>query len=66
VSKEFFPPRPASQPTIYAYQDSNPQYAGQLKVGYTTRTARERLDEGYEQQIDELVCRLCGTEALPE
>jgi hypothetical protein len=27
------------------YQDSNPQYDGQLKVGYTTRTARERLDD---------------------
>jgi hypothetical protein len=47
VSKEFFPPRPESRPTIYAYQDSNPQYGGQLKVGYTTRTARERLDDIY-------------------
>jgi hypothetical protein len=47
VSKEFFPPRPESRPTIYAYQDSNPQYDGQLKVGYTTRTARERLDDIY-------------------
>jgi hypothetical protein len=44
---EFFPARPESRPTIYAYQDSNPQYDGQLKVGYTTRTARERLDDIY-------------------
>ncbi len=36
MSKEFFPPRPDSTPTIYAYEDNNPQYAGLLKVGYTT------------------------------
>src|SRR5205085_6478973 len=47
MSNEFFPARPESRPTIYAYQDSNPQYDGQLKVGYTTRTARERLDDIY-------------------
>ena len=47
MSKEFFPPRPDSRPTIYAYQDTNPQYAGHLKVGYTTRTAKQRLDEIY-------------------
>ena len=33
MSKEFFPPRPESRPTIYAYEDTNPQYAGLLKVG---------------------------------
>ena len=47
MSKEFFPQRPASRPTIYAYEDTNPQFAGLLKVGYTTRTAGERLDEIY-------------------
>ena len=47
MANEFFPARPESRPTIYAYQDSNPQYDGQLKVGYTTRTARERLDDIY-------------------
>ena len=47
MSKEFFPQRPASHPTIYAYEDTNPQFSGLLKVGYTTRTAGERLDEIY-------------------
>ena len=47
MSKEFFPPRPASRPTIYAYEDTNPQYASLLKVGYTTRTAKERLNDIY-------------------
>ncbi|MEW6077470.1 MAG: GIY-YIG nuclease family protein [Thermodesulfobacteriota bacterium] len=47
MSNAFFPPRPASRPTIYAYEDTHPQFAGLLKVGYTTRTARERLDEIY-------------------
>ena len=36
MSKDFFPPRPESRPTIYAYEDTNPQYAGLLKVGCTT------------------------------
>ncbi len=47
MSKEFFPQRPVSRPTIYAYEDTNPQFSGLLKVGYTTRTAGERLDEIY-------------------
>lgn len=47
MSNGFFPPRPASRPTIYAYEDTNPQYVGLMKVGYTTRTVKERLDEIY-------------------
>lgn len=47
VSNQFFPPRPESSPTIYAYEDTNPQFAGLLKVGYTTRSAKQRLDEIY-------------------
>ena len=43
MSKEFFPPRPESKPTIYAYEDTNPQYAGLLKVGYTTVDAQSRV-----------------------
>ena len=35
-SRSFSPPRLESKPTIYAYADTNPQYAGLLKVGYTT------------------------------
>ncbi len=44
---EFFPPRPASRPTIYAYQDTHPQYKGMLKVGYTTKDARTRVAMQY-------------------
>lgn len=33
-AEEFFPPRPESRPTSYAYEDTNPQYGGFLKVGY--------------------------------
>jgi len=47
MSKEFFPLRPTVQPKIYAYEDTNPQYAGLLKVGYTTRDVRERVAEQY-------------------
>jgi len=47
MSNDFFPPRPEARPTIYAYEDTHPQFAGLLKVGYTTRSARERLEEIY-------------------
>ena len=47
MSKEFFPPRPVARPTIYAYNDTNPQYAGLLKVGYTTIDVRARLAQQY-------------------
>src|SRR5262245_17624404 len=47
MTKDFFPPRPESRPTIYAYEDTNPQYAGLLKVGYTTVDARSRVSKQY-------------------
>jgi len=47
MSKDFFPPRPQVQPKIYAYEDTHPQYAGLLKVGYTTKDVRERVAEQY-------------------
>jgi hypothetical protein len=47
MSKDFFPPRPKVQPKIYAYEDTNPQYVGLLKIGYTTKAVRERVAEQY-------------------
>ena len=47
MSKQFFPPRPESKPTIYAYEDTNPQFAGLLKVGYTTVDVRSRVAHQY-------------------
>lgn len=46
-SEEFFPSRPKSNPTIYAYEDTNPQYKGLLKVGYTTIDAKTRVAQQY-------------------
>jgi len=46
-AEKFFPPRPASRPTIYAYEDTNPQYTGLLKVGYTTADALSRVAQQY-------------------
>jgi len=40
---KFFPPRAESRPTIYAYADTNPQYQGLLKVGYTIVDAQSRV-----------------------
>ena len=47
MSKDFFPRRPQVQPKIYAYEDTNPQYAGLLKIGYTTKDVQERVAEQY-------------------
>ena len=47
MNNQFFPPRPESNPTIYAYKDTNPQYKGLLKIGYTARDAKTRVAEQY-------------------
>jgi len=47
MSSEFFPPRPTSRPTLYAYEDTNPQYTGLLKVGYTTVNVQGRVAQQY-------------------
>jgi len=47
-SDEFFPPRPDSEPIIYAYcEPKNRELKGLLKVGYTSRTIEERMHEHY-------------------
>lgn len=43
----FFPPRPDVEPKVYAYSDRDPEYAGLLKVGYTTRDVAARVAEQY-------------------
>ena len=46
MSKKFFPKRPESNPTIYAYELPNDNSRkGQLKVGDTNRTAKSRIKE---------------------
>jgi hypothetical protein len=47
IANNFFPPRPKSQPTIYAYEDTNPQYAVLLKIGYTTIDVKSRVAQQY-------------------
>jgi hypothetical protein len=47
MSNKFFPKRVESSPAIYAYEDTNPQYAGLLKVGYTSVNAQERVAQQY-------------------
>ncbi len=50
MKQEFFPVRKDLNPTIYAYSDTNPQYNGYLKIGFTTRSAKERVKEQYPTQ----------------
>jgi hypothetical protein len=47
MNKEFFPQRPDSLPKIYAYEDTNPQYRGLLKIGYTTLDVQTRVSQQY-------------------
>jgi hypothetical protein len=48
MKTEFFPPRPSANPTIYAYEDTHPQYKGLLKIGFTARdSAQARVAEQY-------------------
>lgn len=47
MANEFFLKRPEVNPRIYAYEDTNPQYNGMLKVGFTTRSVEERIREQY-------------------
>ena len=47
MPKVFFPLRTKSDPKIYAYRDTSPQCEGLLKVGYTTRSVKERVREQY-------------------
>ncbi|MCX8500289.1 MAG: DEAD/DEAH box helicase family protein [Alphaproteobacteria bacterium] len=42
-----FTEKPADRPTLYAYSDTNPQYQGLLKVGFTTRGAAVRVAQQY-------------------
>jgi len=42
---DFFPPRPGTTPTIYAYASTHPDHVGLLKVGYTERNAPDRIAE---------------------
>ena len=44
--KEFFPPRPTTNPTIYAYEMVGVStHIGQIKIGFTSRDAFSRVSE---------------------
>jgi len=47
MAKVSFPQRPESIPIIYAYEDTNPQYDGLLKVGFTTKNVQDRVAQQY-------------------
>ena len=47
MTTDFFPQRPNAHPMIYAYEDTNPQYQGLLKVGYTAIDVDKRVAQQY-------------------
>ena len=47
MPKNFFPQKPEANPVIYAYEDTHPQYAGLLKIGFTMRDVKTRVGQQY-------------------
>lgn len=47
MNKEFFPSKPDTNPQIYAYIDTNPQFKGLLKIGYTDVDVQQRVAQQY-------------------
>lgn len=47
MQNTFFPRRIEANPTIYAYEDTAPQYRGLLKVGYTAVDVQKRVAQQY-------------------
>lgn len=47
MNSELFPQRTEAYPTIYAYEDTHPEYTGLLKVGYTCGNVKERVAQQY-------------------
>ena len=47
MNTTFFPPRSEAKPTIYAYEDTNPQYKGLLKIGFTVNDVEVRVGQQY-------------------
>lgn len=47
MNNELFPLKTEATPKIYAYEDTNPQYKGLLKVGYTIKNVEERVKQQY-------------------
>jgi hypothetical protein len=68
-NKDFFPQRPDAKPTVYAYELLNvDSHKGLLKVGFTSRNARDRVEEqlktsrvNFRIVIDESSMRKDGT-----
>lgn len=47
MNEKLFPLKTEATPKIYAYEDTNPQYKGLLKVGYTIKNVEERVKQQY-------------------
>lgn len=47
MTTNFFPQRPEVHPMIYAYEDTNPQYQGMLKIGFTSVDVDRRVAQQY-------------------
>ena len=42
---EFFPKRENIEPKIYAFKNTNPNHKNYIKIGYTTLSAEQRINQ---------------------
>ncbi|HPM10156.1 MAG TPA: GIY-YIG nuclease family protein [Paludibacter sp.] len=47
MTSKYFPSRPNLAPAIYAYEETNPNKKGLLKVGFTTKSAEDRVAQQF-------------------
>lgn len=47
LNRDFFPQRPDVSPKIYAYTEPDQRYDGLLKIGYTSKDIKSRIDQQY-------------------
>jgi len=55
---EFFPNRPETTPTIYAFAVKDPDHAGLLKIGYTAGSAKSRIAQQFPGGFDGYAIKL--------
>ena len=63
---DFFPDRPPSTPTIYAFSVDNPNHAGLLKVGYTEHDAAQRIAQQFPGGFDGYTTHLIEPAQRPD
>ena len=62
----FFPARPGSTPTIYAFSINDPNHAGLVKIGYTEGDAKARIAQQFPGGFDGYTIELVKPAVRPD